>query len=61
MKHIPSLELKKKGIDNISLSIHYKEKEEEPQKWNFYGISFDPGDLKKVQTLKDVENYLIEL
>ncbi len=54
-------ELKKNGIDNIGLSIQYKEKEKEPQKWKFYSISFDPGDLKKVQTEKDVENYLMEL
>ena len=53
-------ELKKKGIDNIGLRIYYKEKVEEQKNWNYYGISFDPGDLKKVQTQKDVENYLIE-
>lgn len=49
-------ELKKNGIDNIGLMIRYKEKEEEP--WEFYGISFNPGDLKKVQTEKDVEKYV---
>lgn len=54
-------EIKKNGIDNIGLSIQYKEQEEGPQKWNYYGISFNPGDLKKVQTEKDVENYLIGL
>ena len=59
MKHIPSLELKKKGIDNIGLRIRYKENVEEQH--NFYGISLNPGDLKKVQLQKDVENYLFGL
>ena len=54
-------ELKKKGIDNIGLTIYYKERAEEQEKGHFYGISFEPGDLKKVHTQENVEKYLIEL
>ena len=49
-------ELKKHGIENIGLRIYYKEKAEE--NWNFYGFSLEPGDLKKVETQKDLESYI---
>jgi len=53
-------ELKKKDIDNINLSIYYKLNEKQQQNGNFYSFSFDAGEFKKVQTEKDVENYLIK-
>ena len=52
--------LKKNGIDNIGLRIYFKERAEEQEKGDFYGISFEAGDLKQVQTQEDVEEYFFD-
>ena len=53
-------ELKKKGIDNIGLTIYYKERSDEQEKGPFYGISFEVGDLKMVHAKEDIEKYFIK-
>ena len=53
-------ELKRSGIDNIGLRIYFKERAEEQEKGNFYGLSFEAGELKQVQTQEDVEKHFFD-